>query len=312
MMTAYVILKEKPLQPGQSGPVVSVTQEDADRYWTMIAQDQSVVPVNAGETLTELQLLQGMLVPSGNNYAEILAKWSAGSVDAFAAKMNATAQTLGLTSTHYADASGFSSQSVSTAKDQLILARELMKDPVFVAIVGSKSVTLPVAGSLDNVNELLGVDGIIGIKTGFTEDAGGNLAFAAQRETAGQQINVVGVVMGQPDRPAAFTATRTLLNSLNQYLQLMRVVPVGQPVGTVKPAWGNAVDVVAGQEVQMLVWPGMTLETSVEIDDPTPPKSAHGQVGWLTVTMGEQQQRVPLVLATQIGSAGLSWKLTRF
>jgi D-alanyl-D-alanine carboxypeptidase (penicillin-binding protein 5/6) len=312
MMTAYVILHEKPLQPGQSGPTVTVTQEDANRYWVMIGQDQSVVPVNPGETLTELQLLQGMLVPSGNNFAEILAKWSAGSVEAFTDKMNAAAQALGMTNTRYADASGFSSKSVSTAKDQLTLARELMKDPVFASIVGTKTVDLPVAGSLDNVNELLGTDGIVGIKTGFTEDAGGNLAFAANREAAGQQIQVVGVVLGQPDRPAAFSATQTVIKSLNQYLQVTRVVPAGQPVGTVKPAWGSTIDVVTGQEVDMLSWPGMTLETSVEIDDPTPPKSAHGQVGWLTVKLGEQEQRVPLVLATDIGSADLVWKLTRF
>jgi hypothetical protein len=62
----------------------------------------------------------------------------------------------------------------------------------------------------------------------------------------------------------------------------------------------------------MLTWPGMKLETHVEIDDATPPKSAHGQVGWLTVTMGEQTQKVPLLLATPIGSPTLTWKLTRF
>ncbi len=312
MMTAYVILHEKPLQPGASGPAVTVTQADGDRYWQMVAQDQSVVPVNAGENLTELQLLQGMLIPSGNNFAEILAEWSAGSVQDFTAKMNAAAQQLGMKNTHYDDASGFSSKSVSTAQDQLILARELMKDPVFASIVSTKTIQLPIAGSLDNVNQLLGTDGIVGIKTGSTEDAGGNLAFAATHPAAGQQINVVGVVLGQKDLTGAFDATETVLKSLDQYLQLTRVVPVGQPVGTVKPVWGSQVDIVTGQEVQMLTWPGMKLETKVEIDDITPPKSANGQVGWLTVTMGEQTQKVPLLLATPIGSAGLTWKLTRF
>ncbi len=312
MMTAYVILHEKPLQQGESGPIVTVSQADGDRYWQMVAQDQSVVPVNPGETLTELQLLQGMLIPSGNNFAEILAEWSAGSVPAFVDKMNAAAQQLGMKNTHYDDASGFSSKSVSTAQDQLILARELMKDPVFASIVGTKTVDLPLAGSLDNVNQLLGTDGIVGIKTGSTEDAGGNLAFAATRPAAGQQINVIGVVLGQKDLTGAFDATETVLKSLDQYLQVTRVVPVGQPVGTVKPVWGPQVDIVTGKEVQMLTWPGMKLETKVEIDDVTPPKSANGQVGWLTVTMGEQTQKVPLLLATPIGSASLTWKLTRF
>ena len=312
MMTAYVILHEKPIKPGESGPTVTVSQADGDRYWQMVSQDQSVVPVNPGENLTELQLLQGMLIPSGNNFAEILAEWSAGTVPAFTAKMNAAAQQLGMKNTHYDDASGFSSKSVSTAQDQLILARELMKDPVFASIVATKTIQLPIAGSLDNVNELLGTDGIVGIKTGSTEDAGGNLAFAASQPAAGQQINIVGVVLGQKDLTGAFDATETVLKSLEQYVQLTRVVPVGQPVGSVKPVWGSEVDIVTAKEVQMLTWPGMKLESKVEIDDLTPPKSANGQVGWLTVTMGEQTQKVPLLLATPLGSASLSWKLTRF
>jgi D-alanyl-D-alanine carboxypeptidase (penicillin-binding protein 5/6) len=66
IMTAYVLLKEHPLTPGQSGPSIEVTTADADRFWVMVAQDQSVQPVNAGQILTELQLLQGMLIPRGH------------------------------------------------------------------------------------------------------------------------------------------------------------------------------------------------------------------------------------------------------
>ena len=54
IMTAYVILKDHPLQPGESGPVIEITQQDADRFWEMVAQDQSVQPVNAGAVLTQL------------------------------------------------------------------------------------------------------------------------------------------------------------------------------------------------------------------------------------------------------------------
>jgi D-alanyl-D-alanine carboxypeptidase (penicillin-binding protein 5/6) len=312
IMTAYVLLRDHPLNVGDSGPTVTVTAADADRFWEMVAQDQSVQPVNAGVVLTELQLLQGMLIPSANNYAEIAAKWDSGSVAAFVEKMNRTAQELGMANTRFVDVSGYLSGSVSTAADLLLLAREAMANPVFAQTVNTKSIRLPTAGTVSNVNELLGIDGIIGIKTGFTEDAGGNLAFAAKREAAGSIIEIVGVVLGQKDRPAAFTATRTILNSLTSGLQVVRAIPAGQPVGQAEPSWGNEVDIIVPEDVTMLIWPGMTMETTVEITGvPTDGKEGD-QVGWLNVKVGEQEARVPLVLARDIDGAGIAWKLTRF
>jgi D-alanyl-D-alanine carboxypeptidase (penicillin-binding protein 5/6) len=312
MMTAYVLLRDHPLNVGESGPTVTVTEDDADRFWEMVAQDQSVQPVNAGVVLTQLQLLQGMLIPSANNYAEIAAKWDSGSVSAFVAKMNRTAQEMGLTNTRFVDVSGYESGSVSTAVDLLLLAREAMANPVFAQIVGTKSIRLPTAGTVNNVNELLSVDGIVGIKTGYTEDAGGNLAFAAKREAAGTTIEVIGVVLGQEDRPAAFTATRTILNSLNTGLQVVRAIPAGQPVGQADPAWGGEVDIIVPEDVMMMVWPGMTMQTVIEIEGVPAGGKQGDQVGWLNVKIGEQEARVPLVLARDIDGAGVTWKLTRF
>ena len=312
MMTAYVLLKEHPLSAGESGPTVELTQADADHYWEMIAQDQSVQPVNAGEVLTELQLLQGMLIPSANNYAEIAAVWDAGSIEAFVDKMNAEAQALGMASTIYDDASGFSDLTVSTAADQLLLERAVMQNPVFAQIVAMPEVDLPVAGTVSNVNELLGVGGVVGIKTGQTEAAGGNLAFAARRDVSGQPIEVIGAILNQADHQAAFDGTISLLNSLNTSLQVLRVVPSGQPIGTVDPPWGEPVSIVVAQDVTMIVWPGMTLEQIVELDSIEAGQKAGAQVGWLTVRLGEQEQRVPLTLAADLPGAGLSYKLTRF
>jgi len=312
IMTAYVVLKDHPLQPGQSGPSIEITQADVRRWQEMLAQDQSSLPVSAGQRLTQLQLLQGLLVPSANNYAEVLAKWDAGSVEAFVQKMNAEAQALGMTNTRYVDTSGFSADTVSTPEDQLVLARAAMANPVFASIVGTQSVQLPGIGLVSNVNQLLGVDGIVGIKTGFTEEAGGNLAFAARRDVAGQQVEITGLVLGQPDRPAAFAATRSLLASVMEGLQFQAVVARGQPFATLEAPWGEAVDLVVPEDLRLLVWPGMVLETRVEIEDASAPKEAGEQVGWLEVKLGEQEARVPLTLAEALDGPGLLWKLTRF
>jgi D-alanyl-D-alanine carboxypeptidase (penicillin-binding protein 5/6) len=267
--------------------------------------------VSAGQQFTQLQLLQGALVPSANNFAEILANWDAGSVPAFVEKMNAEAQALGMTNTRYADVSGFAAGSVSTPADQLILARVAMRNPVFASLVGTETLQLPGIGPVSNVNQLLGEGGVIGIKTGFTEEAGGNLAFAARRQLEGQEVTIFGVVLGQTTRLHAFDATRGILNSISQNLRYARVIPARQPVATLDPPWGDPVDVILGEDVQMLFWPGMTLETSVEIDAIEAPLRGGSQVGWLNLRLGEQAKRVPLFLAEDLPGPGLFWRLTR-
>ena len=312
MMTAYVILKSHPLQAGQSGPVIELTARDAQRWLEMLAQDQSSLPVTAGQRLTQLQLLQGLLVPSANNYAEILANWDAGSVSAFVQKMNAEAQTLGMKDTRYADTSGFSAASVSTPADQLILARAVMADPIFASIVRLEQVAIPGVGTVSAVNQLLGVDGVIGIKTGFTEQAGGNLAVAAKHDAAGAEVSVYGIVLGQETRPEAFSVTRTLLASLDGNLEFKRVMTSGQPIATVETDWGVSVDLIVNEDVQLLAWPGLVMTTTVELDAFSAPKSAGDQVGWVNVVLGEQARRLPLVLAKDLNGPGLSWRLRRF
>jgi D-alanyl-D-alanine carboxypeptidase (penicillin-binding protein 5/6) len=311
IMTAYVILKNHPLRTGESGPVITFTARDAERYLEMVNEDQSVLAVRAGMQLTQFQMLQGMLIPSANNFAETIAVWDAGSVTAFVAKMNAEAQALGMTQTTYTDTSGFFSSSVSTAADQLLLSHIAMENPVFREIVGTRQVTLPGIGLVNNVNQLLGQEGVIGIKTGFTEEAGGNLAFAAQRQVSGRTIEVQGVVLGQATRPLALEATRQIVAAVGRGLQISRVVSAGQRIATIDTAWGGSVAVLAGEDLDLISWPGMTLQTVVTLDEISAPLSMDAEVGWIDVRLGEQQRRVPLRLAEDLPGAGLLWRLTR-
>ena len=103
VMTALVVMHDKPLGLGQTGPSITVTDEDVQAYQTDLQQKQSVVAVQAGEVLTQYQALQAMLIPSGNNIAELLARWDAGSVQAFIDRMNERARSLGLTKSKFAD-----------------------------------------------------------------------------------------------------------------------------------------------------------------------------------------------------------------
>jgi D-alanyl-D-alanine carboxypeptidase (penicillin-binding protein 5/6) len=198
VMTAYLVLRDHPLRPGEDGPTITLTDADVADTHRRAGQDESVVPIAAGEQLTELQALQAVLLPSANNVAAVLARWDAGSEGRFVARMNATARSLGMTRTRYTDPSGYDDATVSTAADQVRIVDRAMRLPVFASIVATPSATLPVAGTVNNTNTLLGHAGFVGVKTGSSNAAGGCFAFRAIRRIHGKWTTVTGVVLGQP------------------------------------------------------------------------------------------------------------------
>jgi D-alanyl-D-alanine carboxypeptidase (penicillin-binding protein 5/6) len=206
VMTAYVVLRDHPLQVGQDGPTITLTDADVADTDRRAGQGESVVPIAAGEQLTERQALQALLLPSANNIAAVLARWDAGSVEGFVERMNGTARSLGMTDTRYTDPSGYDDATVSTAADQVRIVDRAMRLPVFASIVASPSATLPVAGTVYNTNMLLGHDGFVGVKTGSTDAAGGCFAFRAIRWIDGKRTTITGVVLGQPGTDQAVAA----------------------------------------------------------------------------------------------------------
>ena len=198
VMTAYLVLRDHPLRPGQDGPTITLTDADVADTDRRRRRQESVLAIAAGERLTERQALQALLLPSANNIAAVLARWDAGSVEAFVDRMNATARSLGMTDTRYTDPSGYDDATESTAADQVRIVERAMRLPVFASIVATPSATLPVAGTVHNTNTLLGHDGFVGVKTGSTNPAGGCFAFQAIRRIDGKRTTITGVVLGQP------------------------------------------------------------------------------------------------------------------
>jgi D-alanyl-D-alanine carboxypeptidase (penicillin-binding protein 5/6) len=197
VMTAYLVLRDHPLRPGEDGPTITLTDADVADTDRRRRQQESVVAIAAGEQLTERQALQALLLPSANNVAAVLARWDADSVDRFVARMNAAARSLGMTHTRYTDPSGYDDATVSTAADQVRIVERAMRLPVFASIVATPSATLPVTGTVHNTNTLLGHNGFVGVKTGSTDAAGGCFAFRAIRWLDGKRTTITGVVLGQ-------------------------------------------------------------------------------------------------------------------
>src|SRR5205823_9617854 len=181
VMTAYLVLRDHPLQPGEDGPTITLTDADVADTDRRRGHEESVVSISAGEQLTERQALQALLLPSANNIAAVLARWDAGSQERFVARMNATSRSLRMTHTRYTDPSGYDDATVSTAADQVRIVDRAMRLPVFASIVATTSATLPVAGTVHNTNRLLGHNGFVGVKTGSDAAAGGCFAFRAVR-----------------------------------------------------------------------------------------------------------------------------------
>jgi len=197
VMTAYLVLRDLPLGPGQDGPAITLTEADVADTDRRRGQEESVVSIAAGERLTERQALQALLLPSANNIAVVVARWDAGSVERFVVRMNATARSLGMTHTRYTDPSGFDDATVSTAADQVRIVERAMRLRAFARIVATPSTTLPVAGTVHNTNRLLGYGGFVGVKTGSDDAAGGCFAFRAGRLVDGRRTAITGVVLGQ-------------------------------------------------------------------------------------------------------------------
>ena len=267
IMTAYVVLHDHPLAAGSHGFTVTIGAADVADYRQRVAQSESVVPVAEGETLDETQLLEALLVASGNNIAAILAAHDAGSVTAFIARMNSTARSLGMAHTTYTDPSGLAATTVSDASDQLALATRAMAVPAFARTVAMTSVDLPVAGHLANFDTSVGHDGYVGIKTGSDQTAGGCLVFANRRTVGGRTVTILGAVLGQdPGQPstpvligAAVDASTRLVRSVAAAVSMRTVLAAGTPTAVVTDAQGHRVVAATTVSLDAVGFGGITV-----------------------------------------------------
>ena len=221
VMTAYVVLHDHPLTADEAGPTITVSASEAAAYPSQLAKGESLVRVRAGETLTEREALEALLLPSADNMAWILARWDTGTQAAFVARMNAAARRLGMTRTSYTDPSGLDPSTTSTAADQVRLGMAAMRVPALAAIVAMPTAVVPVAGVVRNYNTLLGRDGIVGLKTGSTQAAGGCILIAAWRHAGGRNTLIVAATFGQPGTaetilPNALRAAHRLVLALDR------------------------------------------------------------------------------------------------
>lgn len=163
--------------------------------WLAGAEGSSIY-LAPDEELPLEELLYGLLLESGNDAAQVIAGFCAGDIPTFVEWMNLRAQDLGMADSHFDNPSGLDSEShYSTAYDMALCARACMEDPVVSRIVATKSATLGTR-TFTNHNKLLGLyEGCLGMKTGYTDEAGRTLVTCAQRNG----LRLIAVTLNDPD-----------------------------------------------------------------------------------------------------------------
>jgi serine-type D-Ala-D-Ala carboxypeptidase (penicillin-binding protein 5/6) len=318
IMTAYVVLRDHPLADGTAGPVIVISKAQAAAYRPEAAASDSVVKVKAGEGLTELQALEALLIPSADNIAGILAQWDGGSVSAFVDKMNLEARTLGMSQTHYTDPSGLAPATVSTARDQVVLAMKAMAIPTFASVVAMPAATLPVAGTVENFDYDVGHDGVIGVKTGSDSAALGCWTFAARRRVDGASRVVYGTVLGIPATrqglvEPALAAGRALAGAVPEAVRVSTVLPAGSVVGELTAPWRKEpVPIVTTRALTGVVMSGTRIALHSDLRRLAGASVRRGElVGMLSANGIAGTSSTGLAAASSAAGPGVAWRLSR-
>lgn len=272
IMTALLALEAA---QERGDPLVDITQE-------MVAVEGSSMGLQAGDSISLTGLAAGMLLASGNDAANAAALYLDGSLESFAARMNQRAAALGMEDTHFVTPSGLDGEDaqglghLSTAYDMALLARAALEDQAFRQLCSSPSLAVEFAEPVKRVtytnhNKLLTqYQGCVGVKTGFTKEAGRCLVSAAERDGA----LLIAVTLNAPNDWQDHTALLDYGFSQVEPYQLaggdvrLTVPVVGSPVEVVSLRGSNGGEVILplgqGAQVERVVHAPKFLYAPVE------------------------------------------------
>jgi len=311
LMTAYLAfaaLRAKTIVPSQ---MVNVSE----RAWKAEGSRMFIEPRRA---VSVDELLRGMIVQSGNDASVAIAELVGGSEEPFVVKMNAEAQRLGMTNTHFTNATGLSNpQHYSTAADMAKLAAALIRDyPEYYPFYAIKeyrynNITQP------NRNRLLWTDPTVdGMKTGHTEAAGWCLVASALRGDR----RVLAVVLGAASDAGRASEAQKLLNWGFQAFDTVQLYQSGKQVTTLRVWKGATPEVPAGfladRYLTLPKGKADKLALTMQAEEPLVAPIARAQkVGMVKVALdGQQLAEFPLIALEEVPPAsivGRAWDTVR-
>ncbi len=310
IVTALVVLDKLPLQPGEDGPTFTLDDTDVQNLRDVLSVGGSSADVEPGEQLTELQLLQGMLVPSADNFALTLAQRAYGDVPSYVSAARTWLDAHGFPDVTIDSPTGLEDTDAASAADLVRLGFLALQNPVIAATVQLQSVTLPVAGRQISTNQLLGQPGVVGIKTGHTEAAGYCLLLAETIDVDGSAQTVVTAVQNTDTITERFTASQPIVDSMPATFASVDLVDSGAAIGEATTAWGASTPLVAASSASVLTWNGIAPTASAGPGALPDDAAAGTTAGTLAFDYNGQTQSVAAVTASALAPPDAWWRLT--
>lgn len=310
LATVLMILEKQPLATGEQGPEYHFTWADHEEYlYDYLWSGQSSLDVPVDGTLTQYQMLEGILLGSANNYANRLVDELWGSREAFAADAAAWLERNGFRDMTVVEPSGLDRENAATAAEILRLGELALQHPVVAEIVAKKETWIPGTDEpVENSNPLINDEGIVGLKTGTFDDSL-NLVSAKRIDVDGETVTVLASVLGQPDRETRDRVSRELLAAAEASLQPTTAVAAGTPIAEVTTDWGARAEIVTSADATLVFWNGAVPAVEQDIDELIGHLEGD-RVGELTATGSFSTETVELELTDDIGAPSLWWRLT--
>ncbi|RCS58752.1 hypothetical protein [Microbacterium sp. JB110] len=309
LVSVLMVLDQQPLESGEQGPSYAFTWDDQNAYWGYASRGESRLEVPVDGSLTQYQMLQGVLLGSANNWIDRLVIETFGSIEEFAAQAPAWLEDNGLTSMTVVQPSGIDWDNTSSPADVARLGALALEHPVVAEIVQQKEVELPGAGLVENSNPLIDDEGVVGLKTGTLLN-NSNLVVAKEVDSAGETVTVVASILGQPDNVGRDIVARTLLEDATAAVtESTLVVPGETIVGSVTTAWGESADLVTPEDLSLVLWDGDSAEITTTFSDVLG-RSAGDEVGDVSASGSFVDASVRVDLSGDISGPELGWRLT--
>ena len=309
VVAALVVLDARPLDAGRAGPAIPVTADDFASYAKYSAAGTRAIRVVTGDTSTEREALQAVLIASSNNHAEMLARWAFGSIDNYLTAAQDWLEANGLASIHVVDATGLSEESVGSGADLAQIAALAMADPLIAETVTADQIVTTRGITFENTISYSASSGVTGISRSYTDEAGVCLLFALTVTVGDQAVPVYGAIVGEPSYDALDADFAALSGSLPASVSEHVIVADGAVAGTYTTAWGQTANAVTREAITAI---GFSAEATPAFDvtlRPIVTAAKDTKVGTLTVTGGEGEQPVTLVLDQAVRDPGPIWRL---
>ncbi|MDQ0614989.1 D-alanyl-D-alanine carboxypeptidase (penicillin-binding protein 5/6) [Microbacterium sp. W4I4] len=307
--SVMMVLEKLPLKVGEQGPSFEFTKADHRDYLQYRWSNQSSLDVPVGGSLTEYQMLQGVLLGSANNYIDRLARELWGSEAAFAEASATWLSDHGVEGISLHSPSGFDHDNVATPAALVRLGEVAMENPVLAEIVGTRSAEIPGVGTVTNTNKMLDDAGVIGMKTG-TLTQQWNLLTAKDVASGDTTVRLFTSVLGQESNADRLAVSRQLLAGVEKSLAEQPVsVPKGTVVGRVSTEWGDKVDVVTDADAKVVLWNGAAATATADLALGSK-STAGSKVGTLTTEGPVDTVQTPVSLAADVEAPSAWWRLT--